>query len=48
MLWTPGWMEDDLLLVVWLILRMKITKIIERFWVAGFEKKRWKKREEER
>ena len=45
---TPGWMENVFLLVLWLVLRMKSMKIAEIFWVADFEKKRWKEREEER
>ena len=45
---TPGWMENVFLLVVWLVLRLKSMKIIERFWVADVEKKRWKEMEEER
>ena len=41
-------MENVFLLVVWLILRLKSTKIVERFLVADVENKRWREREEER
>ena len=38
MLRTPDEMENNLLLVVWLALRLKSTKIAENSWAANFEK----------
>ena len=38
MLQTHGEMGNNLLLVVWLALRLKPTKIVENFWMADFEK----------
>ena len=47
MLRTPGEMENNLLVVVWLALRLKSMKVAENFWVADFEKEERRRKGEE-